>query len=232
MPHDLPVDTEAVITELYGLEPGEFTAARNARVAEAKRDGDGEAAKAISLLRKPSTAAWLVNRLVREHSGEIDGLLELGVDLRAAHTTLDGAKLRELGQRRHRAVRELIRLAAGSRSLSVAVERELEQTLTTALSDPDAAAVLEAGRLTTTLRLDDRASWPEVTAALPVKRAKEKPKIDRKKLAEAEAEFRAAETERAQARQELDAARERLAAAEKLLDQARDKVERLKPRAS
>ncbi|WP_086820399.1 hypothetical protein [Allokutzneria sp. NRRL B-24872] len=228
MAHDLGVDTEAVITELYGLEPGEFTAARNARVSEAKRDGRTEAAEAISGLRKPSTSAWLVNRLVREHSGEVDGLLELGVDLRTAHTTLDGAKLRELGQRRHKVVRELIRLAAGMHSLSATVERELEQTLTTALSDPEAAAVLEAGRLTTTLRLDDRASWPEVTAALPVKRAKEKPKLDRKKLAEAEAEFRAAETERAEARQQLDAARERLAAAEKLVDQAREKVDRLK----
>ncbi|MCP3802253.1 hypothetical protein NLX83_23570 [Allokutzneria sp. A3M-2-11 16] len=222
------MDTEAIITELYGLEPREFTAARNGRVAEAKQEGDAEAAEVISAQRKPSTAAWLVNRLVREHSEEVDGLLELGVDLRAAHTTLDGAKLRELGQRRHRTVRELIKLAAGMHSLSASVERELEESLTTALSDPDAAAVLEAGRLTTTLRLDDRASWPEVTAALPVKRAKQKPRPDKKKLAEAEGAFRAAEAECADARREVDAARERLAAAEERLDEARAKVERLK----
>ncbi|SDM67722.1 hypothetical protein [Allokutzneria albata] len=224
------MDTEAVITELYGLKPGEFTAARNARVAEAKKDGDTKAAEAISALRKPSTAAWLVNQLVREHSEEIDELLRLGVELRAAHTTLDGAKLRELGQQRHRTVRGLIKLAAGIHSLSAAVERELEETLTTALSDPDAAAVLEAGRLTTTLRLDDRASWPEVTTALPVKRAKpkSKPKPDKKELAEAEAAFRSAQDECAQARRELDAARERLAAAEERLGEARGRVERLK----
>ncbi|MFB9903875.1 hypothetical protein [Allokutzneria oryzae] len=206
------MDTEAIAAELYGLPPSEFTAARNAWVAEAKQAGDTGAAKAISALRKPSTAAWLANRLVRAHPGDVDDLLRVGEELRAAHTGLDGARLRELGQRRHRAVRALLRLAASMHSpLSDSVERELEQILTTATSNADAAAVLAAGRLTTTLRPDDEASWPEVTA--PLLRMRPRRKLDRLRLARAEAE--------------LAAAREAFRAAEERLRLAEEDVERL-----
>ena len=57
----------AVADELYDLVPDEFTSARNARAKEAKTD-DRELADRITQLKKPSPAAWIVNRLVREHA--------------------------------------------------------------------------------------------------------------------------------------------------------------------
>jgi hypothetical protein len=43
--------------ELYGLPPGEFTSARDARVKELRADGDRDAATAVKALRKPTVAA-------------------------------------------------------------------------------------------------------------------------------------------------------------------------------
>ncbi len=57
------VDLDTVGTELYGLRPTEFTAARDAQAAAARRGGDRELAAAIKKLRRPTPAAWLVNLL-------------------------------------------------------------------------------------------------------------------------------------------------------------------------
>ncbi|MBO0715666.1 MAG: hypothetical protein J2P59_12980, partial [Acidimicrobiales bacterium] len=79
------MEVDAVADELYGLLPGEFTPARNARAADARRQGDREAAEAIMGLRRPTTGAWLANLVVRRYRQEVHELLELGEAMRRAH---------------------------------------------------------------------------------------------------------------------------------------------------
>jgi hypothetical protein len=151
------VDAEAVADELYGLVPGEFTATRDARAAEARREGDRDAAEAIRRLRRPSTGAWLANLLVRRSHGHVLGLLEVGAAMRQAHADLAGGELRRLAERRH----ELIAgLQAEAESLAAEAAHpanetsltELEATLEAASADPGAAEALGTGRLTGALR--------------------------------------------------------------------------------
>lgn len=160
--HHGGVDVDAVADELYALPREEFTGARDARVKAARAAGDRDLATAIGTLRKPTSAAWVANLLARNHPGEVGDLIELGVALREAQATLDGATLQELSRQRHQVVHALVQRAralgrdAGT-PVSEAVAHEVEETVTAALSDPDAARVLAAGRLTAAL--SPREGW-------------------------------------------------------------------------
>jgi hypothetical protein len=57
---------DAEAERLYGLPLDEFTAARDARARELRRDGEREKAAEVAALRKPVLAAWLVNMLARD----------------------------------------------------------------------------------------------------------------------------------------------------------------------
>jgi len=147
------VDLDAVADELYGLWPGEFTAARTAREKEARAAGDKELAGQVKALGKPTTVAWLANRLVRDHGDELQPLLELGDALREATAVLQGEELRSLSQQQHQLVAALVRQArrdaAGSgHRVGEDAARGLEETLRAALADADLSAQLAAGRLT------------------------------------------------------------------------------------
>ena len=62
-------DLLEIADELYALGLGEFTPARDAKVKELK--GTPLAAQ-VKALRKPSTAAWVLNLLVRRESEQVD----------------------------------------------------------------------------------------------------------------------------------------------------------------
>ena len=146
---------EEVASELYGLPPEDFTAARNARAKDAAASGDPRLAAAVRVLRRPTVAAWLLNQLVREHRREVEQVLELGVRLRAAQGTLDAASLRALDERRRTLTRAVTRQAVGigtdaGRKVSAQVDAEVEETLRSAMVDPDAGAALATGLLTDT----------------------------------------------------------------------------------
>ena len=151
------MDLDGVATELYGLAPADFTNIRDARVSEAKRAGDRELAGAIGKLRRPSVGAWLANVLVRERWDEVQSLLELGAAIQQAQAELSKHELQKLQKERRPAIAALLDEAADlarhrGESISSAVARELEATLEAALLDPEAAAALKAGVLTTGLR--------------------------------------------------------------------------------
>jgi hypothetical protein len=147
------VDLDAVADELYGLWPGEFTAARTEREKEARAAGDKELARQVKALGRPTTVGWLANRLVRDHGDELQPLLELGDALREATAVLQGEELRALSQQQHQLVAALVRQArrdaagAGHR-VGEDAARGLEETLRAALADADLSAQLAAGRLT------------------------------------------------------------------------------------
>ena len=151
------MDLDAVADELYALWPAEFTAARTAREKEARAEGDKALAAQIKALGKPTTVAWLANRLVRDHDEELRPLLELGDALREATAVLRGEDLRRLSQQQHQLVAALVRQArrdaasAGHR-VGEDAARGLEETLRAALADAGLAEQLATGRLTGQLR--------------------------------------------------------------------------------
>jgi hypothetical protein len=143
----------AAVAELYGADPDAFTERRKALVAAAKEAGDREAASAIGALRKPTRAAWLVNRLARAEPSAAARLAALAAELRAAEQAKDGPRLRELSAARGALIDGLVgqALAAGGAGVSEAsasLRAEVTATLTAALADPDTAAGFAAGTLT------------------------------------------------------------------------------------
>ncbi|PRX44624.1 hypothetical protein B0I33_111136 [Prauserella shujinwangii] len=147
------MEFDAVADELYGADRDEFTALRDERAKAARAEGDRELAKRIKELRKPTTAAWLVNRLARRRPGEVGRLGELGDALRRAHSELAGEDLRALSRQRHELVQALTGQASelADGAVSESVTREVERTLEAALTDPEAGKAVAEGRLSSAL---------------------------------------------------------------------------------
>jgi hypothetical protein len=172
----MPADLDSVADKLYALPRDEFTAARNAAAKGARQDDDKQLAEQIRALRRPSTAASLVNLLSREHPDEVRALVELGDGLRAAQDQLEGEALRRLSQQRHEVVHGLVQQAralarSAGHPASESVARELEDTFTAAVNSSAAAEAIAGGRLTSALDPADIAGLPETTRAAPTARA-------------------------------------------------------------
>ncbi|WP_147261993.1 hypothetical protein [Blastococcus sp. TF02A-26] len=228
------MELDDVADELYAVPPEEFVAARSARVDDARADGDRALARTIGSLPKPSTAAWVVNLLVRSHREEIEGLIELGGLLREAQESLAGDELRALNTQRGKLLAALTRqAAAGAREqghpVSTAVANQVEDTLRAAMADPEAGEAVLAGRLTSPLSYSGMGGVTGMRPQLRVvrepapaparrrtagdgdRRAREQERRDREEAARREAEERH--------RREVAEAREELAAAESLAEE-------------
>ncbi len=137
------------LDELFRVKPEEFTALRTRLAGAAKQRGDAGTAKQISATRKPTTAAWIVNRLALRNTDARQALTDLGERLRAAHAAMAGDRIRELSAEQRRLVDELGRAAFDAAELtnpSAALRDDVTGTLQAAIADPDVAARL--GRLT------------------------------------------------------------------------------------
>lgn len=141
----------AAIAELYGAAPEAFTERRGELATAARDAGDRAAAKAIAALRRPTRAAWVVNRLARADPSAAPKLAELGAALRAAQQAKHGPRLRELSAARGALVDALTAQAleaAGLPEPPPPLRLEVSQTLTAALADPEVAADFASGTLT------------------------------------------------------------------------------------
>ncbi|MFG1921448.1 hypothetical protein [Cryptosporangium sp. NPDC048952] len=235
-----------VADELYGLDPGSFTAVKTAREKEARAAGDRDLAAQIKALRKPSMSAWLTNQLIRERKDQIEPLLALGEQLRELQASVSAEQLRALTQQRHRlvyAVAQEARALGHERGQTVtdAVARELEQTLHAALGDPEAAEAVRSGRLISGLQYAGFGPVSPSSAAAPAKKAAAPVRKDdlAEKRAERAEQLRQA---RVEAQEVLDRARAglvdaeasrdeaaaELASAEERLTEARDRVDQIK----
>jgi hypothetical protein len=238
-----------VVGELYALPPDEFTTARNERAKEAKAAGDKELAQTIGKLRKPSSAAWIINQLVRHHADEIDQFLAVGAALREAQSQLDADQLKELSRSRHQVVSAVGRQARAlgrqlGHPVSESVAGEVEQTLRAALADPDAADAVAGGQLTRTLdyaglgdtRVDLTGAVAVPGTAAPVRGAPapatpSAPAAPRKDAEERRrADLEAAERDADEGEQAAAEAEERLADAERRMGTAEDRRRELEVR--
>lgn len=138
-----------VAAELYAVAPADFIAERKARSEQVE---DRELAAQIKTLRKPSIAAWVVNVFASERADRLGQALQLAAELREAQEDLDAKTLSKLGRDRRALTSQLAREAAslassrGARITDSTVEA-VQQTITAAFFDPDAATAVASGRL-------------------------------------------------------------------------------------
>lgn len=143
---DLVADAAA---ELYRADPDEFMLRRTALAKAARSSGNPDAARRIAAFRKPTRAAWLLNRLARGQPEVPAQLAELASGLRDAERALDGARLRELSEVRSALIDEFTsRALADVADPPSALREDVSATLGAAIADPSVAADLEAGTLT------------------------------------------------------------------------------------
>ncbi|MPV89946.1 hypothetical protein [Georgenia ruanii] len=235
---EAPAELAAAAEELYGLEPGQFTRARNDRAKQARADGDPDLAEAVRALPKPSTAAWLVNMMLRRMGTEIGQALEVGAALRQAQQDLDAARLRALTGQRRRLTSALVRQARTraaelGTTVSAAVAEQAENTLHAAMTDAGAAAALRTGLLVRALEpgglggvdLDGAVAVPGAVELTPREEAAEEPE-DGGHLHVVPDTTRAVE----EAQEAVDAAEFVAESAERALRRAAEKVQKVEAR--
>jgi hypothetical protein len=184
---------EAEVDQLYQeLSPDQFTATRDALARELRRDGDRAAADEVKRLRKPSVAAWGLNRLSRAHRRSLDRLLAAGERLREAQQQLleggDADRLKDAVTEERRLVAELAELAAEGleetgHAVSPTIRSRLRETLHSAAASAEVRTQLAAGRLEREHQISDLGlvgdgmpSEPSRGRARPVRDAKAKPR--------------------------------------------------------
>jgi hypothetical protein len=147
---------EKLLQRLYGLPLEGFVAARDEAARDLRREGKAEAAEEVAELRKPTVSAWAVNQLAKRHAARLGELLERGERLRAAHRAAVAGRgasgLAAAGRAERQVIAELVGLAAGEleaagRASSQAVRERIAATLHAAATDPVAARLVRAGRL-------------------------------------------------------------------------------------
>lgn len=165
----------AAADDLYARRPADFTAARDQRARAAKADGDTALAGALKALRKPSTAAWVLNLLVRREGDQVDQVLSVGAALREAQASMEAGELRALTRQRRQvtaALTQRARALAAEEGVRVteAVAGQVEETLSAAMVDETCGRALRSGLLVGALRTTGVSAVPddEVVAALAV----------------------------------------------------------------
>nr|WP_090340573.1 hypothetical protein [Mycolicibacterium malmesburyense]CRL69861.1 hypothetical protein CPGR_01377 [Mycolicibacterium malmesburyense] len=213
------------LDELYAARPEDFTALRTKLAGEAKKRGDAEAGKRISAARKPTTAAWVVNRLALGDEDVKSRLKGLGERLRDAHAAMDGERIRELSGEQRRLVNDLTRAAfeeAGLKNPAGALRDDVTGTLQAAVADPDVADRL--GRLTKAEEWSGFGEFGDTAIVFsPTTRRKPKPEAEQAEKKKGDE----GDTEDAAARRELQRVRAELAAAERTKAEADDALSEL-----
>ncbi len=149
---------------LYGVGLDEFVAARTAAARELREQGRRDEAAAVQALRKPSVAAWIVNRLARDEAELVAELLAAGARLREVQLGAGSpTELRAASEAEQAAVDALMRAAATAGSGGGSLER-VRETLHAAALDPDLAELVRRGVL---VREQQAVGFP-LGAALPV----------------------------------------------------------------
>jgi hypothetical protein len=213
---------EKELDELFHGALDEFTPARNNLAKSLRSDGKSEASDWVKALKKPSTAAWLVNQLAVRKSKDVARLLKVGEELRAAQEemltgTADRDKLREAARAEQETIDSLLGTAEAigrEHGVGAQIMTRVEETLRAASGDPEVAEAIEKGRL----QREQRAAGIGLVGATPAKA----PARGRKQ-AEREAADRRARQQQAKRRKEAE---RKLASAEKKLEREQAKLER------
>lgn len=230
------VDLDAAVEALYAGDPGAFVAERDRLVKQLRAQKRRDEAKGVAALRRPTVAAWALNRAARALPDDVEELLDAGQELRRAQEAAlagDASGLRTATERRRAVNRRLVAEALDALADQVSdpsgYREELGATLDAASLDDELAQELRSGRLT---RTAEPPSGLELFAGLePPARRPARSGGGRKRPAEAPAERREEELRELrraaeEAAREADAAEEQLRAAEEEVHQAEAALER------
>lgn len=224
------MDLRAAVDELYGAPLEDFVATRT-RLSTAAKGEDPALAAEIKALRKPTVAAWLLNRVARDEPRAIADLNRLGARMRAAQSQGDMAALAEARPERRAIIDALIAAAgrcAGAHGTTYgpAAQDDVDATAVAALADEQSGRALASGSLLRPLsyagfgevELDDAVATPlRLVPPLPEDPASEPD--DGSGVADDDSTV-ADEAEVAR-QQELEEAREELREAQRDLEDAR-----------
>jgi hypothetical protein len=230
-------DLLSIADELYGLPLADFTPARDARAKQLKGT---PLAPRVKALKKPSTAAWVANLLVRRDTAQVEQVLEVGAALREAQASMSADELRTLTKQRRQltaAVTTGARRIAREEGLRVtqAVADQVEATLTAAMIDERCGQALRSGLLvaalsTTGLEPADVEGAVAVPEALgfsaPAREAEPRPRPDLRVVPDPDADRKAIEA----AEQALSAAQSELDDAVAAHEQAKSAYDELEAR--
>jgi len=220
---------------LFTLDPSEFISARDELAGRLKEKGRTEEAAEVRGLRRPTVAAWAVNRAVREHPADIKELFAAGAELRAVQRKmLSGVKsggFREAVDRRRKAVAKLNRAAEQvlreSGHSSPGATEAISATFEAASLDEGAAELVRAGRLSKEFAAPSGFGGVEGLELVPSLREAKPAKRGRAKEVEDEAASKAAQREAKKLAEAAVQARRGAIRARREADRAEEKVERL-----
>ena len=214
-PAELPEGVEGRVDELYRERPEDFVARRDQLSRELRTDGDRESAAAVKKLRRPSAAAWVINRIssdepdrTREFVRASERLAE--TQQRVLDGEAPGEELRAAAADEREQIDALVtdarRLTAGQGGNVAGVVERVAETLRAVGGDAELRRRVLRGRV--------EKEQSAATVGIPGGTKMPKPP---------KADPRAAKVERA--RQELGRLREELAEAEARRDRDRQAVD-------
>jgi hypothetical protein len=159
MPLAAVPNLESELDGLYALPLEEFTKSRNDLAGRLRKAHQDDLAAAVRALKKPTTVAWVANRLARDQPRQVDTLLQAAEHLRDAQQRSLGGnasadEVNEASTAEREAVRALLasaRVALADRATPPLLER-LSQTLRAAAIDESSRTLLQRGRLTEELK--------------------------------------------------------------------------------
>jgi hypothetical protein len=215
---------------LYELPADEFTAARNARAKDLRKENP-ELAAEVAKLPKPTAAAAAVNRLARRDPSEVRALIQAGKRLRDAQERAvagrSGGENLQDAVREHRAALERVQRETRKLRLTDSVLERAVATFRAASIDPELQPLLERGLLARELESAGFAIDPGLAIAAAGKRpSRPAPKDTKKQRQAARAELKAATAALAAARRDAAAAGRELERAQHTADEAAKAVER------
>ncbi len=198
--------------DLYVLPLDRFTAARDSLARRLKTDGDEEGSRRVAAMRKPSVAAWALNRAAREDPRAVSRLIESHRKLREADSR---EAVEDASRSRRESVASLTDTAmAGLATGSQQTRDRITRTLLAVATDPEGEADLEAGTLVRELE-PTGVGWGEMELPPP---PPPDPAVEARRFVE-EARTRADRLQREAESAENDAER-----AKEALAQARDRA--------
>lgn len=149
---------ERELDRIYHDPPEDFVGSRNALAKRLREDGDREVSQQVRELRRPSAAAWLVNRVSLDHPMRVEGLAKKARRLESVQAdvidgTAGGAELRTAATDERTAIAELVELARNEaanldRAVNERVFAQVGDTLQAASSDADLSDLVRRGRVT------------------------------------------------------------------------------------
>lgn len=149
MPTEEPVPEVTEEADLYSLPLEQFTAARDGLAEAMRAEERNDEAEKVRKLRKPSVAAWALNRASRRNPDLVQSLLESHRLLRESRSVVD---MQAASEARRHYISVLVEAAVGElradgRPDSLQTRDRINSTLLAVATDPDGEAQLADGRL-------------------------------------------------------------------------------------